>query len=391
MSSPVVSPSLCTALVPPDAPTVVVLASSFTTAHKQDDPNQVTGGATNTPVTTTPNTRPVPSQSLNRAEVVATVTTDAALTGATLSDERATGSGDPCRKRARLDDADADVPRPAPVEDSATETTVARRRTRCVLDVETTGLPIRTGLPFDAYPPYTDLAKYDTCRVVRVSWVVLDVDVSEGVETRVPISAHTFVVKPDDFRISRLSERFHGITHERAVATGRPFASIAAILNDSVRACDVLIAHNLSFDKNIMLSELFRAAATATAAEAREVINNACTETNTGAVVRELIEKLTSMEEWCTMKHGQREFGGGKSPRLDELVSLVHARGTLSAPITSISAPSVAAFPETAPTRTSNIDKCVWIYQRTATATPTGPNRHDDPVAACETRNVTVL
>ena len=199
-------------------------------------------------------------------------------------------------------------------------------RTVCVLDIETTGLPVRIGLPFDVYPPYTDLAKYDTCRVVRVSWVILDtVDLKE-------IGAHEFVVKPVDFEIPRFSERFHGITQARALATGTSFASIAEQMNESVRDCDVLVAHNLPFDKNIMLSELYRD-------QLRHV-------DAPSVALGELTDKLRQMEEWCTMKYGRRQFGGGKSPRLDELFyHLVDANPLTDASVT-------------------NVAKCVRVYRK---------------------------
>lgn len=199
-------------------------------------------------------------------------------------------------------------------------------RTVCVLDVETTGLPVRTGLPFDAYPPHTDLAKYDTCRVVRVSWVILDADDLHE------IRAHDFVVKPVDFEIPRFSERFHGITQARALATGTSFASIAEQMTESVRDCDVLVAHNLPFDKNIMLSELYRD-------QLRHV-------DAPSVALGELTDRLRHMEEWCTMKHGRRHFGGGKSPRLDELFyHLVDANPLTDASVT-------------------NVAKCVRVYRK---------------------------
>lgn len=161
---------------------------------------------------------------------------------------------------------------------------------RCIVHVETTGLPLKAG--WNEYPVFTDLAKYDPCRIVRLSWVILDKTADGFVEAE----RKSFIVKPVDFTIPPFSSRFHGITNTYATNNGLQFSAIAEELWIKMRQCSVLVAHNLAFCKNILLSEMYRIACP-------------------GDVVK-YVERMT---EFCTMNKYKKEMRLRKTPTLEEL------------------------------------------------------------------------
>jgi DNA polymerase-3 subunit epsilon len=119
------------------------------------------------------------------------------------------------------------------------------------LDLETSGLPERIG--FSKYYDPSDLAKYASSRIVQLA-----IDVYEVTDTeRKLIKSHDYIVKPEGFVI--LNHEIHGIDHTLAEFTGLPWVEIVDKISDDLKTGDLLVAHNLAFDKNILLSELHRA------------------------------------------------------------------------------------------------------------------------------------
>ena len=160
---------------------------------------------------------------------------------------------------------------------------------RCIVHVETTGLPIKAG--WDEYPVFTDLSKYDPCRIVRLSWVIL-----EKTTDYVEAERKSFIVKPVDFTIPPFSVRFHGITQKYATDNGLELNSIVEELWTKMQHCSVLVAHNLAFCKNILLSEMYRLASRG-----------------------DCVEYVERMTEFCTMNKYKREMRLRKTPTLEEL------------------------------------------------------------------------
>ena len=160
----------------------------------------------------------------------------------------------------------------------------------CIVHVETTGLPIKAG--WDEYPVFTDLSKYDPCRIVRLSWVILEKTTNGFVEAE----RKSFIVKPVDFTIPPFSVRFHGITQGYGTDNGLEFNAIVEELWIKMQHCSVLVGHNLAFCKNILLSELYRIA-------------------DPGDVL-EYVERMT---EFCTMNKYKKEMRLRKTPTLEEL------------------------------------------------------------------------
>ena len=118
-----------------------------------------------------------------------------------------------------------------------------------ILDLETTGLPIRKG--FNNYYHYSNLNKYDTSRIVQISWGIYKQDGEK-------ILLRDFVIKPSGFNIPEQSTKIHGIPHNYAKKYGIELLKVIEYLEKDINKINVIIAHNLNFDINILLSELYR-------------------------------------------------------------------------------------------------------------------------------------
>ena len=163
-----------------------------------------------------------------------------------------------------------------------------------VFDTETTGLPSRKG--YDKYFPYTELNHYDTSRIVSICWNLYN--------NGTLLSKNYFIIKPDDsFSIDNESKscEINGITKEIAEQNGIPLIDLFVKLHTDLYNCDKIVAHNLLFDKNILLSELYRYKR------------------------QDLVDIFESKETYCTMQNSkdllkiEMKYGGYKSPKLIEL------------------------------------------------------------------------
>jgi hypothetical protein len=144
------------------------------------------------------------------------------------------------------------------------------------IDLETTGLPKQLG--YDKYYPYQQLKQYSTSRMVQIACITCEVDFSEikynGAckesiskeklfEEKIKpynfmkvLSKHDYIIKPDEFEIK--NHNIHGITNETAVFAGITLAEAKEKIKKDILNCETLVAHNIIFDKNILLSELYR-------------------------------------------------------------------------------------------------------------------------------------
>jgi DNA polymerase-3 subunit alpha len=154
-----------------------------------------------------------------------------------------------------------------------------------VFDTETSGLPEREG---NKYAPYQDLSKYDNARIVSIAFMF-------GEEESY------FLIRPD-FEIT--NSHIHGITKDQALKDGVSFQEVVTYLDFVLDRVDTLVGHNIEFDYNILLSELYRLG---------------------GDTCQELIAKLQQKKKYCTMKESimicriKNKFGRFKYPKLIEL------------------------------------------------------------------------
>lgn len=112
-----------------------------------------------------------------------------------------------------------------------------------VFDTETTGLPPRKC-------SLDDSVSWNKCRIVQIAWHVYDGDVLEA--------SYNTIIKPDGFTIPDFVSNIHGITDEIADREGIPIEGMFERLQDVLPTVDTIVAHNIKFDDNVLLSEMYR-------------------------------------------------------------------------------------------------------------------------------------
>lgn len=161
---------------------------------------------------------------------------------------------------------------------------------RCVIDIETTGLPECGRLLSADYTSYRDLSKFELCRLVQLSWLVLDENLNE-------LERQSYIIKPEEFSIPLVSTlKSHGVTHAHALERGVCFLDVAEKLELTLAKCSWLIGYNLDFSRNVLMSELFR----------RNNPNG-------------LLVKVGMMDECCIMMRAKEQLRLFKSQSLQDL------------------------------------------------------------------------
>lgn len=149
-------------------------------------------------------------------------------------------------------------------------------------DIETTGLPKRMG--FNKYYSYKDVEKYSDSRIVEFSYIITN----GGVEEK----RYKTFIKPQGYTIN--NSNIHGITNDMALKDGIEMRDFIQNIKEDLLCVDLIVSHNLKFDINIFLSELFR--------ENQE----------------DLIEMIKNVKKLCTMNLGEKLILK-KIPKLGEL------------------------------------------------------------------------
>jgi len=106
-----------------------------------------------------------------------------------------------------------------------------------------------TGLPANWKAPVHDLSNWP--RLVQLAWLLYD---SSG---SLLFSAN-HIIRPEGFTIPAGSSCIHGITQERACRDGSPLAAVLTEFFSYLNESEVLVAHNISFDENIVGAEFLR-------------------------------------------------------------------------------------------------------------------------------------
>tara|TARA_X000001036_G_C20690252_1_gene809141 strand:+ start:1386 stop:2036 length:651 start_codon:yes stop_codon:yes gene_type:complete len=124
-----------------------------------------------------------------------------------------------------------------------------KSRTSVIIDTETSGLPsVRFA------NPENQLEAYDTSRIVQIAWVIS----KDGTS----LLEKCYIIKPEGFLVSKEAAKINGITTERAETEGHPFDIILTEFINDIKQAKVrhLVAHNLEFDRNVIISEFMRRA-----------------------------------------------------------------------------------------------------------------------------------
>lgn len=111
------------------------------------------------------------------------------------------------------------------------------------IDSETTGLPLNDNLP------YTDLKNWPY--LVQVALIIEDDNY--GI-----LAKRNIILKPDGYTIPESATKIHGISNEIAVKNGEDRDKVISFLDLALYKSDIIIGHNVSFDLNVIKSEIIR-------------------------------------------------------------------------------------------------------------------------------------
>ena len=111
------------------------------------------------------------------------------------------------------------------------------------IDTETTGLPLNNNLP------YTNLKNWPY--LVQVALIIEDDNY--GI-----LAKRNIILKPNGYTIPESATKIHGISNERAVKNGEDRDKVISFLDLALYKSDIIIGHNVSFDLNVIKSEIIR-------------------------------------------------------------------------------------------------------------------------------------
>jgi DNA polymerase-3 subunit alpha len=160
---------------------------------------------------------------------------------------------------------------------------------KIIFDLETNGLPTTQG--FDSYHHPSLVHYYNSSRIIQIGYIVID-------DHNNKIHEYSSLILPEDFKID--NEHIHGISYEKAMQQGKKFKDVLDIFFTDVQKCNTLIAHNIKFDYNILMSELFRLG------------------------LSDMIWEFNKKNRYCTMIESKKIFGFLKNPKLVELFSYLY-------------------------------------------------------------------
>lgn len=172
-----------------------------------------------------------------------------------------------------------------------------------LFDLETTGLPSMKS--YNKYYPYQKLEYYESSRIVQLAILVYSYDNNKFNL----LEEHNYIVKPDNFKIN--NSDIHRITQKHAEEHGMKFKDIIDKIIPVLKESNLIVSHNILFDKNVLLSELHRY-------DFKEAIKT--------------IEKIpcfcTSMQTKDITKLKIKNFSEFKQPKLSELYKFLFKKNT---------------------------------------------------------------
>lgn len=110
-------------------------------------------------------------------------------------------------------------------------------------DTETNGLPINWGAhvhDLDNWP-----------RMLQIAWVLCKDDGTV-------IKQKQMMIKPEGFELNFEAARVHGFTKEKLNAEGEELDRVLIEFVSDIQEAEVIIGHNVQFDKSIVGAELIR-------------------------------------------------------------------------------------------------------------------------------------
>lgn len=119
-----------------------------------------------------------------------------------------------------------------------------------VFDTETSGLPKKR--PGTYFSSYQDTEMYNMCRLVQFSGIIYDFDINET------LAEFDYTIKPEGFVIT--NSNIHGITTDIANTNGIKINTLFEKIIELFQKYNIskLVGHNVTFDINVTMSEMFR-------------------------------------------------------------------------------------------------------------------------------------
>lgn len=114
-----------------------------------------------------------------------------------------------------------------------------------IFDTETTGLPESNDIPpseWDRWP-----------RLVQIAYIRWQYLYGKAI----PAAIRTCIIKPEGFVIPQTATDIHRITNEKA-QLGESVTNTVTEFASELAKSDIVVAHSLNFDKNVVLAECYR-------------------------------------------------------------------------------------------------------------------------------------
>ena len=114
-----------------------------------------------------------------------------------------------------------------------------------IFDTETTGLPEENNVSI-----------LDTFRwpyIVQLSFIYYDSEINDIIDYY-----DTIIKLPENITIPEDSIKIHGITNETMREKGISIRTALKKFNDILKVCDIVVGHNISFDKRMIMVESIR-------------------------------------------------------------------------------------------------------------------------------------
>ena len=113
-----------------------------------------------------------------------------------------------------------------------------------VFDTETTDLPERNCSIYDHHKyPY----------ILQLSYVIYDTD-----DNKICVIKDDYVKIDNSVEISPRSQEIHHITREKCLTEGKPINQLMMEFNQYLKTVEVVVGHNISFDKKMIFVECIR-------------------------------------------------------------------------------------------------------------------------------------
>lgn len=120
-----------------------------------------------------------------------------------------------------------------------------------MLDTETTGTPRQKG--FDNYYSYTQLDKYNNSRLLQVGIIEFDKLPNEEYQE---VERYNFIINSGDYKVQK--SKYHRIDQQQVNKDGIRMHEFVEFIKNKLEKVNLIVAHNVKFDINIMASEMYR-------------------------------------------------------------------------------------------------------------------------------------